>query len=421
MRTLVLITSNFPFGTGETFIGSEFPFISESFDKTLVIAQNIREKQTRETPGNVSVYRYNTATSFLGFISFPVILLKNSVTINNLFKEEVSFRKSSGKHLTIGNLSALFKKIIKAIQLRDYIADILKKENLDASIVFYSYWLKTGAHAISMLNYPKSIKIARAHGSDIYEEKTLTRFLPLLKFTALNMNAIFFVSADGKEYFEKKVDLQNPRFIVSRLGVSKPDFEASELKKSERFVIVSCSNMVPLKRIDLIIKALEIVSTEKKIEWLHFGDGALRSELEDLAANRLQHPDKISYRFMGHFPNDELLKFYSSSKVALFINTSSTEGVPVSIMEAQCFGIPVIATDTGGVREIVTSETGSLMSTDFAVEDLAELIKHYTGLSYDETETIRINSINNWNSHFNAVSNYTDFIIKVNSILVPVI
>jgi len=49
------------------------------------------------------------------------------------------------------------------------------------------------------------------------------------------------------------------------------------------------------------------------------------------------------------------------------------------------------------------------------------LIKHYTGLSYDETETIRINSINNWNSHFNAVSNYTDFIIKVNSILVPVI
>ena len=68
---------------------------------------------------------------------------------------------------------------------------------------------------------------------------------------------------------------------------------------------------------------------------------------------------------MGHYPNEELLRYYGSNHVDLFINTSSTEGVPVSIMEAQSFGIPVIATDTGGVKEVVTEGTGSLLPVDF--------------------------------------------------------
>ena len=45
----------------------------------------------------------------------------------------------------------------------------------------------------------------------------------------------------------------------------------------------------------------------------------------------------------------------------MFINLSSSEGIPVSIMEAQSFGIPVIATNVGGSGEIVVSETGVLV------------------------------------------------------------
>ena len=109
-----------------------------------------------------------------------------------------------------------------------------------------------------------------------------------------------------------------------------------------------------------------MVKSAREIEWLHFGDGILRNELEETRLYKTGICQTgITYRFMGHYPNEELLKFYTANKVDLFINTSSTEGMPVSIMEAQSFGIPVIATDTGGVKEVVTEGTGSLLPVDF--------------------------------------------------------
>jgi glycosyltransferase involved in cell wall biosynthesis len=416
MKTLVLVTSQFPFGTGESFIGSEFPILSKSFDRTLIIAQNVNGEQTRDTSGNVTVYRYNPSTSLSGFLYLPVLFLINSLTIFKLVKEETGFRKTIGNHQTIKNLLNLFKKIIKAVQLRNFIRKTLLKEGIIESIIFYSYWLKTGAHAIAMLKYRDSVKIARAHGSDIYEEKTESRYLPLLRFSAQNLNAIFFVSRHGKEYFEKKTKIGSPLFLVSYLGVEKPGFETTKANKSDKYIIISCSNMIPLKRIDLLISALVTVKSDKEIEWKHFGDGILKDELEALAQKRLKLSNRISYRFMGHYPNAELMKYYSRNQVDLFINTSSTEGVPVSIMEAQCYGIPVIATDTGGVKELVTEGTGSLLPVDFDPGDLSRLIDYYVNLEEEETNSIRINAIKNWDSNFNAASNYNSFILKVNSI-----
>ncbi len=211
---------------------------------------------------------------------------------------------------------------------------------------------------MAMLDNRNSVKISRAHGSDIYEEKTQSGYLPLLKFSALKLDAIFFVSRHGREYFIKKTKTDKSQYLVSYLGVEKPDFEITGTNRPDRFVIVSCSNMVPLKRIDLIIYALEQVRSDKEIEWLHFGSGILKNELENLAESRLQPLNRISFKFMGQYPNEKLLKYYSQNYINLFINTSSTEGIPVSIMEAQTYGIPVIATDTGGVKELVTEGTG---------------------------------------------------------------
>jgi glycosyltransferase involved in cell wall biosynthesis len=417
MKTLVLITSNFPFGTGESFTAPEFPFLYRNFDKTIIISQNISGNKTRFTPDNVTVYRYNTSTSLSGFCYLPFLFILNSGKIIEMLKEEIEFRLSNSNSLTIKNFSHLLKKIIKAIQLKDFIVKKLNVVGIKESIVFYSYWLKTGAHAIALLNYNDSIKIARAHGSDIYEEKTVQGYLPLLKFSALNLDSIFFVSKHGKQYFEEKTKKNSSRFIVSYLGSEKPAVENIESQKSDKYVIVSCSNMVPLKRIDLIIEALAVVETEREILWLHFGDGILKSELQTLAENKLGKLNKISYKLMGHYPNEKLMTYYSRNRVDLFINTSSTEGVPVSIMEAQSYGIPVIATDTGGVKELVTEGTGSLLPLDFKQDDLAKLIVYYESLPEDEVNKLRMNAINNWKLNFNASANYEDFISKVNSIL----
>lgn len=417
MNTLVLITSHFPFGTSESFLDSEFPFLSKNFDKIIIISQDTTEQKTRKLPEEIIIYRYNPTTSFWGFIRRPFLTALNCKLIISLLRGEIEFRKITGTPLSFKNSFYLFKKSIKAIQLRDYIQEILFKESIAENIVFYSYWLKTGAHAIALLKFQMSIKISRAHGSDLYEEKTGSGYLPFLNFSAQNLNAVFFISVDGKDYFSSKVKMESPTFIVSRLGINKDESDNREQSKSQNFVIASCSNMVPLKRIDLIISALAKVQADKIIHWIHFGDGVLRAGIEELAAKKLGNLTRVKYSFMGQYPNTELLKYYSQNNVDLFLNTSSTEGVPVSIMEAQSFGIPVIATDNGGVRELVIEGTGALIPVDFLPEDLAKKIQDFMNMSDEDKNKIRMNAFNNWKLNFNATSNYKDFISKVNSIL----
>jgi glycosyltransferase involved in cell wall biosynthesis len=417
MKTLVLITSQFPFGTSESFLESEFPFLNNNFDRIIIIAQNVSGKMTRFVPESVIIHRYNPSSSFSEFLRLPILILLNFSTILSLLHDEIDFRRMTGSQVALRNLLLVLKKVIKTLQLRDYIKAKLSKEDISKNIVFYSYWLKTGAHAISLLDYEKSIKIARAHGSDLYEEKTVSGYLPLLNFSAKKLNAIFFTSRHGMEYFSSKVKYESDGFIVSRLGVKIPNISGVKANISDEYVIVSCSNMIPLKRIDLIIKALGSVQINKEILWLHFGDGVLRTDLETLARKKLGSLKRIKYRFMGHYPNNELLEYYAHNKIDLFINTSSTEGIPVSIMEAQSFGIPVIVTDTGAVTEIVVEGTGSLLPVDFKTDELANMITHYANLTDHEYDIIRMNAIRNRESNFDAISNYNKFIISVNSIL----
>jgi glycosyltransferase involved in cell wall biosynthesis len=86
-------------------------------------------------------------------------------------------------------------------------------------------------------------------------------------------------------------------------------------------------------------------------------------------------------------------------------------------MEAQSFGIPVIVTDTGAVKEIVIEGTGSLLPVDFNTSDLSRMIERYANLSDHEYDVIRMNAIRNQESNFDAITNYKHFISRVNSIL----
>lgn len=415
MKTLVLITSHFPFAKSETFLEAEISFLERNFNKTIIISQNVKNPQTREVDKNTTIYRYNTSTTFTGFIYLPALVIRNIFVIIGLIRDEIQFRKAPGATGTVRFLY-LLKKIIKALQLKEFIAKVLIKENIQRDIVLYSYWLKTGAHAISLLNYPASIKVARAHGSDLYEEKTEKKYLPLLNHTCNNLNAVFFVSENGRKYLTSKLG-HHVNFKISYLGTGN-HFIIKPHERKEGFVIVSCSNLIPLKRVELIIKALANIMPGKKIKWMHFGDGILKSKLERLAEDLLSKNNAIEYKFMGHYPNKKLLELYNLNSIDLFINVSSTEGLPVSIMEAQSAGIPVIATNVGGVSEIVVEGTGSLIDPDFEPEQLTNLISWYSKLPEPEYLAMRENARRNWELFFNAPTNYQKFIDNINAIFV---
>ncbi|MGZ5247769.1 MAG: glycosyltransferase, partial [Flavitalea sp.] len=76
----------------------------------------------------------------------------------------------------------------------------------------------------------------------------------------------------------------------------------------------------------------------------------------------------------------------------LFLNVSESEGVPVSIMEAMSAGLPVIATNVGGTREIVDGSNGVLVNKNISALELSDLLVHFKERSPEEIKKFRNNS-----------------------------
>jgi glycosyltransferase involved in cell wall biosynthesis len=86
-------------------------------------------------------------------------------------------------------------------------------------------------------------------------------------------------------------------------------------------------------------------------------------------------------------------------------------------MEAQSFGIPVIATDTGGTAEIIGKQTGILIPADFTIEELARHIENILHLEHDEKIRMKKAIYDNWKMNFNAFTNFKDFINNIDTIM----
>ena len=79
-------------------------------------------------------------------------------------------------------------------------------------------------------------------------------------------------------------------------------------------------------------------------------------------------------------------------------------------MEVQSYGIPIISTNVGGVKEIVNEKTGILLSANPTILEIVDGIEKILNLPKDEYNKYQINSYKNWEKKFNAKKNYKDFI-----------
>ena len=112
-------------------------------------------------------------------------------------------------------------------------------------------------------------------------------------------------------------------------------------------------------------------------------------------------------------PNKKIYEFYEKEKPDLFINLSSSEGVPVSIMEAMSFGIPVIATDVGGTREIVNNKNGILLGANPLPREVAQKMDDFISLNQNDKRTKRRAAFETWKENYSAKSNYNEFIDQI--------
>ena len=140
------------------------------------------------------------------------------------------------------------------------------------------------------------------------------------------------------------------------------------------------------------------------IKWIHFGDGEQMKELKKIIK---KFPNNIKVDLMGWVDNKSVLEYYKNHSVDLFINFSFQEGIPVSIMEALSFGIPVLAYDIYALHEIINSHNGVLLNQNANKESIAKELKKALKRSFIK-EKIKLN----WKENYSAKENYSRFIEK---------
>lgn len=388
-KDLIFITDNYPFGQGETFIENEIGYLAENFRNVYIVSKNQKDIQTRQVPKNCKVYRIKRDLKKL------VTLYLDKIYLVDLFKE-----------LELGNLKKLVSFQFYGKLIENKVNEIIKENRLEKeNILFYSYWFYNGAYAGSILKRKNKIDkfIARAHRYDLYQEENYQPFkVIILKY----LNYLYACSEEGKNYLQKKYFKYVSKIKTSYLGIINRNRISLDKKEN---IILSCSTITKVKRFELIIKALSKIEN-KDIIWYHLGSGRLEGEIKKVAAEKLKN---ISYKFIGHIENKEVIKFYKKNKIKVLINMSSSEGLPVSMMEAQSFGIPIIATDVGGVSEIVNEKTGILLSSNPKIEDVTKAIEKIINLDDSEYCEYRKNSYLNWQENFNAANNYLNFVKNI--------
>ena len=180
------------------------------------------------------------------------------------------------------------------------------------------------------------------------------------------------------------------RFLERRIAAVVPevplhrfpgytDFElfddATETSRSDTRVL-SVGALYPVKGFDTLIRAMKQVTSKRPEATLHLaGDGPMKRALREHAAHL---GVEASLRLLGSLSPTDLRKEYRSAR--LFVLPSLSEGLGRVVWEAMACGLPVVASDVGGIPELVENEqTGFLVppgDEDAVAERILWLFEH---------------------------------------------
>jgi colanic acid/amylovoran biosynthesis glycosyltransferase len=396
-KKLYFFTAEFPYGKhGETFIENEIPIQANYFDEIIIFPLSSKISQKRAMPANATVVE--ALNNRPGLHSKQLFFSNIGLIFSILFRE---FLNCPNKLFFIKKSFHFNSLLVRAIHDAGYIEAATALP--DKNAVFYSFWMNDWALALAVLKHKKKISefVFRCAGFDTYDERYEGHYLPF-RYTIYKSTSAIYPSSKMSENYIKDKNMFPEKAQVSYLGTN--DYGNNPFDASAVFTVVSCSSLVPLKRVHLIIELLKQVHFE--VQWIHFGGGELEEELKTMASRVL--PSNVRYEFKGSVNNSSILEFYKKTSINLFITTSETEGLPVSIQEAISFGIPVMATAVGGIPEIVNDTTGFLIDENFKMEDAAQLILQFK-VSNKNASAYREGVRQFWKQHFSAEKNYKSF------------
>lgn len=332
---------------------------------------------------------------FRGDILNRLKCVVKSVTDVNIYKELL--HALSDHKISLKNVLKIFKYSYDAAVLYSYIISEIVEGD-----VLYSYWFSYDAYACAMVKkvYDNTKAISRAHAYEIQINRNACNPYLMKRFTCEQLDEIAFISQNSLACFTSYYHEWADNFTVRYLGSTRKGTGFRKRKKSGKLVIVSCSSIVPIKRLDRLINVINKWNSVDQLHWIHVGDGPQAMTIRQLASNTLDKNPYVTYEFLGHLDNLEVHDVLSREYINIFVNTSDAEGIPVSIMEAMSVGLPVIAPKIFGIPEIIDEKCGLLFSVENAENSLLECLKKIDSMTDDKRNEMGRNAFEKWEKEF---------------------
>lgn len=415
MNKLLVFARRFPYGRNEPYLETEIKYLA-AFDEVHVFSLSVEKDAIKREVYQADNVYYHTVP-YQSIFKYIFVLI-GAIFSSHLYKELGKLLRT--KRLNFNALKQLFIYLAKSKVDGQEIEAIISRENIvtkQDKVVIYSYRFDYAAYMLAKIEVPakKVLKISRAHGIDLYEYRQSSNYLPFREYILKHLDQLFLISKENVNYAKKNYPEYSDKFKLSYLGTSDLGFKMNALTSPIK--VLSVSGVVPVKRVDLIYQSLVKASEKRPIHWTHYGADTGFTKLKELVSAQNTNPN-LTIDLKGHVDNQILLEILQKEPYHLFINLSTSEGLPVSIMEAMSLGIPAIATNAGGTYEIVMDNyTGKLVEIETTAENVANKIEEVANLNASDYAELRENARTHWTENFSAEQNYQIFVHQLLQLL----
>ncbi len=344
---IIYVTAVLPYSTGEAYVLTEVNALVRLGHEVLVVPRSPRGSLVN-------------AKDLLGeSLAEPLMsarVMRRAAKVFLASPRRVS--RAAGCILGSGSLRIRLKNaavLPKAL----WLADVAARWRADH---IHCHWAGTTASmtlvASRLSGIPWSLT---AHRWDIVENN-------LLGAKAKNARFLRVISQETRKMAKRLGVEDNEKLRVLPMGVEIPAIVSRQAPQTP--VLLCPANLVEVKGHRYLLRAWRILRDRGVAGELWIaGSGELKQSIEaqirelDLAG---------SVKMLGALPHKELLRLYETNAItavvlaSLDLGNGLHEGIPVALIEAMSYGIPVISTRTGAIPELVIPETGLLVPPEDA-------------------------------------------------------
>lgn len=266
----------------------------------------------------------------------------------------------------------LFKYPDYALTLAVKIADISRQYDLDILHVHYAIPHATSAYlAKQILGTVKPAVITTLHGTDITLVGKDPAYHQIVKFSIEQSCGVTAVSNSLRDQTCKYFGICHPpieviyNFFIPRCNLLGKKAIRNRFATEDEKLIVHSSNFRPVKRVGDVVRIFLAVRKKIKCKLLFLGSGSGLEEVREMVE---QHHLGQEVFFLG---NTRYVDPYVSS-ADLFLLPSSQESFGLAALEAMAYGVPVVASNVGGLPELIEHGVTGYMAPEGDVNLMAE-------------------------------------------------